>query len=62
MIVVFCENSNVPVRFQVLTAASMMFGIVFWDVLPCKMIVDNHFTRQYIPENNSEQVMYLQFP
>jgi hypothetical protein len=27
------------VRFQVLTAASMMFRIVFWDVLPCKMIV-----------------------
>jgi hypothetical protein len=52
------------VIFQVLTAASMMFRIVFWDVLPCKMIVeavrtsetsvDNHFTRQYIPEDNSE--------
>jgi hypothetical protein len=34
------------VRFQVLTAASMMFRAVFWDILPCKMIVD-HFTRQY---------------
>jgi hypothetical protein len=32
----------------------MMFRIVFWDVLPCKIIVDNHFTRQYIPEDNSE--------
>jgi hypothetical protein len=58
------------VRFQVLTAASMMFRIVFWDELPCKMIVirdlmmeavrtsetsvDNHFTWQYIPEDNSE--------
>jgi hypothetical protein len=31
------------VRFQVLTAASMMFRIVFWDVLPCKMIVDRRF-------------------
>jgi hypothetical protein len=31
-----------------------MFRIVFWDVLPCKMIVDNHFTRQYIPEENFE--------
>jgi hypothetical protein len=30
------------------------FRIVFWDVLPCKMIVDNHFRRQYIPEDNSE--------
>jgi hypothetical protein len=31
-----------------------MFRIVFWDVLSCKMIVDHHFTRQYIPEDNSE--------
>jgi hypothetical protein len=35
------------VRFQVLTAASMMFRIVFWDVLPCKMIVD----RLLIPDD-----------
>jgi hypothetical protein len=68
-------------RFQVLTAASMMFRVIFWDILPCKMIVDrrfrgayclhhqgwmmeavrtsetsfdNHFTRQYIPEDKSE--------
>jgi hypothetical protein len=26
-------------RFQVLTAASMMFRAVFWDILPCKIIV-----------------------
>jgi hypothetical protein len=45
----------------------LMFRIVFWDVLPCKIrdlmieavrtsktSVDNHFTRQYIPEDNSE--------
>jgi hypothetical protein len=31
------------VRFQVLTAASMMFRAVFWVVLPCKMIVDRRF-------------------
>jgi hypothetical protein len=51
-----------------------MFRIVFWDVQPCKIIVDrrdnsslmmeavctsetsvdNYFTRQYIPEDNSE--------
>jgi hypothetical protein len=42
-------------RFQVLTAASMKFRIVFWDVLPCKIIVDNYITRQYIPEDNSER-------
>jgi hypothetical protein len=46
----------------------MMFRIVLWDVLPCKIIValmmeavrtsetsiDNYFTRQYIPEDKSE--------
>jgi hypothetical protein len=53
------------VRFQVLTAASMMFRAVFWVVLPCKMImmeavrtsetsVDNHFTWHYNPEDSSE--------
>jgi hypothetical protein len=42
-----------------------MFRIVFWDVLPpssgmmetvrtSETSVDNHFTRQYIPEDNSE--------
>jgi hypothetical protein len=41
------------VRFQVLTAASIMFRAVFWVILPCKMI-DNHFTRQYNPEYSSE--------
>jgi hypothetical protein len=30
-------------RFQVLTAASMKFRFVFWDVLPCKIIVDRRF-------------------
>jgi hypothetical protein len=61
------------VRFQVLTAASMKFRIVFWDVLPCKIIVgrrfrgtcclhhqsvNNYFTRQYIPEDNSERWLF----
>jgi hypothetical protein len=32
------------VRFQVLTVAIMMFRIVFWDVLPCKIIVDRRFS------------------
>jgi hypothetical protein len=35
------------VRFQVLTAASMMFRIIFWDVLPCKMIVGRRFRGAY---------------
>jgi hypothetical protein len=38
----------------ILSTALFLFRIVFWDVLTCKMIVDNHFTRQYIPEDNSE--------
>jgi hypothetical protein len=35
------------VIFQVLTAASMKFRIVFWDVLPCKIIVDRRFRGTY---------------
>jgi hypothetical protein len=35
------------VRFQVLTAACMMFRVVFWDILPCKMIVDRRFRVAY---------------
>jgi hypothetical protein len=31
------------VRFQVLTAASMKFRLVVWDILPCKIIVDRRF-------------------
>jgi hypothetical protein len=37
-----------------------MFRIVFWDVLMKEAVhtsetsVDNYFTRQYIPEDNSE--------
>jgi hypothetical protein len=34
---------NSLVRFQVLTAANMKFRFVFWDVLPCKIIVDRRF-------------------
>jgi hypothetical protein len=42
----------------------MMFRVVFWDILPCKMIVDRRFrgayclhhqgSLKYIPEDNSE--------
>jgi hypothetical protein len=32
----------------------MMFRAVFWVVLPSKMIVGKHFTRQYNPEDSSE--------
>jgi hypothetical protein len=58
------KTNGRDVRFQVLTAASMKFRFVLWDVLPCKIIViialmmeaartsetsvDNYFTRQYI--------------
>jgi hypothetical protein len=37
----------------------MKFRIFFWDEMPCKIIVDNYFTRQYIPEENSELVNYI---
>jgi hypothetical protein len=41
------EGTNVNVRFQVLTATSMMFRVVFWVILPCKMIVDRRFRGAY---------------
>jgi hypothetical protein len=92
------DDTDVPnttlsyLRFQVLTAASMKFRIVFWDILLCKIIVDrrlkgtcclhhqgrssqmmkasltsetsvdNYFTRQYIPEDNSELQLFLSVP
>jgi hypothetical protein len=59
------ETACKYVRFQVLMVAGMKFRFVFWDVLPCKIIVnlmmeaahtsetsvDNYFTWQYIPED-----------
>jgi hypothetical protein len=32
----------------------MKFRIVFWDAHTSETSVDNYFTRQYIPEDNSE--------
>jgi hypothetical protein len=40
-------NMKCFVRFQVLTAASMMFRVVFWDILLCKIIVDRRFRGAY---------------
>jgi hypothetical protein len=36
------QNKMKIVRFQVLTAASMMFRAVFWVVLPCKLTINLH--------------------
>jgi hypothetical protein len=33
----FPQRITVYVRFQVLTAASMMFRVVFWDIMQCKI-------------------------
>jgi hypothetical protein len=44
------DKINELVRFQVLTVASMMMEAVRTS----ETSVDNHFTRQYIPEDNSE--------
>jgi hypothetical protein len=41
------EQRQGYMRFQVLTAASMMFRFVFWDVLRCKIIVDRRFRGAY---------------
>jgi hypothetical protein len=43
------------VRFQVLTVASMKFRFVFWDVLPCKIIVD----RRYVLPPSSSSLISL---
>jgi hypothetical protein len=43
-----------PLSTHIRGLDNIPFRIVFWDVLPCKIIVDNYFTRQYIPEDNSE--------
>jgi hypothetical protein len=45
------------VRFQVLTAASMIFRIVFWDVLPCKIIVDRRFRGAYCSEVRTASII-----
>jgi hypothetical protein len=46
------------VRFQVLMAASMMFravlSLMMEAVRTSETSVDNHFTRQYNPEDSSE--------
>jgi hypothetical protein len=43
------------VRFQVLKAASMMFRVVFWDILPCKMIVDRRFRGAYCLHHQGDE-------
>jgi hypothetical protein len=45
-------------RFQVLMAASMMFSVVFWDVLPCKMIVDRRFRGAYSLKRRSTIILH----
>jgi hypothetical protein len=45
------RNYHRIVRFQVLTAASMMFRVVFWVILPCKMIVDHPRRQLWISQN-----------
>jgi hypothetical protein len=46
--------TEVSVSFQVLTVASMKFRIVFWIVLPCKIIVD----RRFIPDDGGSTYLW----
>jgi hypothetical protein len=48
----------IVMRFQVLTAASIKFRIVFWDVLPCKIIVDRRFRGTYCLHHQGRQLFY----
>jgi hypothetical protein len=47
------------VMFQVLTAASMKFSIVFWDVLPCKIIVDQRFRGTFCLHHQGDSYFIL---
>jgi hypothetical protein len=50
----FNKNKNVR-QHTIFKLINYLFIIVFWDVVrTSEMSVDNHFTRQYIPEDNSE--------
>jgi hypothetical protein len=58
----YWDRRRFIVRFQVLTAASLKFRFVFWNILIALMMeaartseisVDNYFTQQYIPEDKS---------
>jgi hypothetical protein len=48
-------NTKKPVRFQVLAAESMEFRLVFWDVLPCKIIVDRRFRGMYCLHHQGDE-------
>jgi hypothetical protein len=36
----------------------MMFRIIFWDILPCKMIVDRRFRGAYCLHHQDESLTY----
>jgi hypothetical protein len=46
-------------RFQVLTAVSMKFRFVFWDVLPSKIIVDRRFRGTFCLWNDGRKLFYM---
>jgi hypothetical protein len=50
---------NIYARFQLFTAARMMFRIVFWDVLPCKIIADRRFRGAYSLLNGTYKMFYF---
>jgi hypothetical protein len=52
------RHNLVFVRFQVLTATSMKFRIVFWDVLPCKIIVYLRFRGACCLQHQGWQLFY----
>jgi hypothetical protein len=55
------DLSNSCMRFQVLTAASMMFRVVLWVILPCKMIVDRRFRGAYCLHHQGSAILFIQF-
>jgi hypothetical protein len=57
---ILCLNVSILTVLGRTRFLELMFRIVFWDVLMMEAVrtsetsVDNYFTRQYIPEDNSE--------
>jgi hypothetical protein len=53
--VIFYQTTqrSIPEDMRFLTAASMMFRVVFWDILPCKIIVDRRFRGAYCLAHSS---------
>jgi hypothetical protein len=57
LVVTRLKTVIIPVRFQVLTAASMKMA-VFWDVAPCSLVdIGRRFTGAYCPHHQGDETL-----